>query len=182
MSKILHTTLLQLRCIEIEDLENIHTLHSLAEVDAFNTLGIPKDIEETKSVIQPWIAANQEVSIQKFTFAIELKQTLEFIGLFGLTLGSAKYNRGEIWYKLMPASWGKGYATSCVKRVLQFGFDDLKLHRIEAGCAVENIGSWKVLEKAGMKREGHCRKILPLSSGWADNYEYAILESDPRLF
>ncbi len=62
--------------------------------------------------------------------------------------------------------------------MIQFGFKTLKLHRIEAGCAVENHASIKVLEKAGMIREGRGRQILPLKSGWADNFEYAILENE----
>jgi RimJ/RimL family protein N-acetyltransferase len=67
-----------------------------------------------------------------------------------------------------------------LRRLINFGFNDLKLHRIEAGCAVENIGSLKVLEKVGIQREGHKRKVLPLKNGWSDNYEYAILETDER--
>jgi [ribosomal protein S5]-alanine N-acetyltransferase len=54
----------------------------------------------------------------------------------------------------------------------------LRLHRIEAGCAVENIPSIKVLEKAGMTREGLKRKKLPIRGEWKDNYFYAILEED----
>ena len=50
----------------------------------------------------------------------------------------------------------------------------------EAGTAVENIGSIRVLEKAGMTREGQKRKVLPLKKGWSDNYIYAILEDDKR--
>ena len=59
---------------------------------------------------------------------------------------------------------------------MRFGFHTLKLHRIHAGCAVDNIGSIKVLEKAGMQREGRARQTLPLIDGWSDNYNYAILE------
>ena len=64
--------------------------------------------------------------------------------------------------------------------MIDYGFDKLNLHRIQAGCAVENTGSIKVLEKVGMKREGRGRQILPLKSGWSDNFEYSILETDKR--
>ena len=50
--------------------------------------------------------------------------------------------------------------------------------RIEAGCAIDNIGSIKVLEKTGFIKEGTGRQVLPLLSGWSDNYEFAILEID----
>jgi ribosomal-protein-alanine N-acetyltransferase len=65
--------------------------------------------------------------------------------------------------------------------VIRFGFDNLNLHRIEAGCAVNNIGSIKVLEKAGMVREGKGRQVLPLKTSWSDNFLYSILETDKRF-
>jgi len=43
---------------------------------------------------------------------------------------------------------------------------------------LKNKGSIHVLEKVGMLREAHTRKLLPLKSGWADNYGYAILSTD----
>ena len=174
------TERIKLRLIELSDLNSIHKLHSLPETDEFNALGIPQNIEETKNVIEPWIAENGLDKIKNYTFAIENRMDREFIGLFGLKLGNEKYKRGEVWYKIHSDYWKKGYATESLKTVLNFGFDNLKLHRIEAGCAVENIGSFKVLEKAGMIREGRLRQVLPLKSGWSDNFEYSILETDER--
>lgn len=62
--------------------------------------------------------------------------------------------------------------------VLDFCFNQLKLHRITAGCATENIASAKVIEKSEFLREGHGRKILPIRERWFDSFEYAILEED----
>lgn len=181
MSEIkLLTERLKLRLIALSDLDSIHKLHSLQETDAFNALGIPQNIEETKTTIQPWIAENQLDKIKNYTFAIEDRLHKEFIGLFGLKLGKEKYKRGEVWYKIHSDHWNKGYATESLKAVINFGFSHLKLHRIEAGCAVANIGSYKVLEKAGMIREGRLRQVLPLKTGWSDSFEYSILETDEQ--
>nr|WP_299069935.1 GNAT family N-acetyltransferase [uncultured Allomuricauda sp.] len=174
------TDRLNLRLIELSDLDSIHNLHSLPETDEFNALGIPKNIEETKSIIEPWIVENQLPKIKNYTFAIDIKSNGKFIGLFGLKLGNKKYKGAEIWYKIHSDHWKKGYATESLNAVIKFGFEALKLHRIEAGCAVNNIGSIKVLEKAGMIREGRGRLILPLKSGWSDNFKYSILETDER--
>lgn len=171
---------LKLRLIEFSDLNAIHALHSLPETDKYNTLGIPDDIKATKQIITPQIDDNQQQKIVNYTFAIEELNTGKFLGLLGFKLGSKKYNNAEVYYKLNVNYWGKGYATEALNLVLDFGFYNLKLHRIVAGCAIENIGSIKVLEKVGMKREGHARQTLPLKSGWSDNYEYAILETDER--
>ncbi|MBU0697067.1 MAG: GNAT family N-acetyltransferase, partial [Bacteroidetes bacterium] len=161
------TQRIKLRLIERSDLDSIHKLHSLPETDEFNALGIPKNKEETKAIIEPWIAENELNNIKNYTFAIENRFDGEFIGLFGLKLGNEKYKRGEVWYKIHVDYWKKGYATESLKAVITFGFETLKLHRIEAGCAVENMGSFKVLEKAGMIREGRLRQVLPLKSGWS---------------
>ena len=179
-NKEIITTRTKLRLIKLSDLNVIHKLHSLPETDEYNTLGIPKNIEDTKAVIKPWIEENLLSEIKNYTFAIEQKKTGMFIGLFGLKLGSEKYKRAEVWYKIHPSFWNKGYATETLKAIIHFGFNTLKLHRIEAGCAVENIGSIKVLEKSGMIKEGRLRQILPLKSGWSDNFEYSILDTDER--
>ncbi len=171
---------LRFRLIQLSDLNSIHELHSLAETDTYNTLGIPKDIESTKSIIEPWISENQKTKICNYTFAIERKENQKFIGLIALKLGSEKFKNAEVWYKLHIDNWGQGYGTETLRRLIDFGFDKLTLHRIEAGCAIENIGSIRILEKAGMTREGHKRKVLPLKTGWTDNYEYAIIETDER--
>lgn len=170
----------RIRLIELSDLDSIHKLHSLPETDEYNTLGIPKSVEETKSVIEPWIAENEGDSIKNYTFAIESNLNNDFIGLFGLKLGNEKYKRGEVWYKIHSDYWNKGIATEVLAKMIDYGFDELNLHRIQAGCAVENIGSIKVLDKVGFIREGRGRQILPLKSGWSDNYEYSILETDER--
>lgn len=170
----------KLRLIQSTDLEFIHQLHSLPETDEFNALGIPESIEQTKAIILPWIEDNQQAEIVNYTFIIKQKNNEKSIGLFGIKMGHKKYKRAEVWYKIHSDYWNKGLATEVLNNVLTFCFDELKLHRIQAGCAVGNIGSIKVLEKVGMIREGRGRQILPLKTGWSDNFEYAILESDRR--
>ena len=174
----LKTERLNLRPILATDLEAIHELHSLVETDRFNTLGIPNSIDETKSILERWILENNLENNKSYTFAVELSNDRQFIGLIGINLGKEKYRNAEVWFKFHCNFWNKGYGTESLKKIINFGFQDLKLHRIEAGCAIENSGSISVLEKVGMLREAHTRKLLPLKSGWSDNYGYAILSTD----
>lgn len=174
------TERLKLRLIEFSDLNSIHVLHSFPEIDKYNTLGIPNEVKETENIVRRWIEQNNILETKNYTFAIELRSTSIFIGLFGLKLGKKKYRRGEVWYKIHPNFWKNGYATESLKSVINFGFEELNLHRIEAGCAVDNIASINVLEKVGMKLEGRFRQTLPLKSGWSDNFEFGILETDNR--
>lgn len=172
------TARLKLRLVETSDLDFIHDLHSLPEVDEFNTLGIPKNKNETKAILEVLKADNQCPIIKNHTFAIEQLPNNEFVGLIALKLGSAKFKSAEVWFKLHSDYWGRGFGTEALKTIIDFAFQDLKLHRIEAGCAVANMASARLLEKVGMIREGRKRKALPLKSGWSDNYEYAILEKE----
>jgi RimJ/RimL family protein N-acetyltransferase len=175
---ILKTERLILRPITLLDLDYIHELHSLKETDEFNTLGIPEDIEETKLLLEKWVFENNKALPTNFSFVVGLNTGNQSIGLIGINLGKVKYKNAEVWFKFHNDHWNKGYGTESLNEILRFGFNDLNLHRIEAGCAVGNIGSIKVLEKAGMIREAHTRKLLPLKSGWSDNYGYAILSTD----
>ena len=103
-----------------------------------------------------------------------------FIGEAGLSVTNDRFRMGEIYYNLLPEFWGQGFATEAVKTIIKFGFEELRLHRIEAGVTTDNQMSIKVLEKVGMTREGLKRKMLPIRGNWKDNYHYAILEEDER--
>jgi RimJ/RimL family protein N-acetyltransferase len=180
MKEKLETNRLNLKPISTADLEKIHELHSLPETDKFNTLGIPTNIHETEKVVDEWILKNNNGKKTNFLFKVELIIDQYFIGLISLNLGNPKFKIAEVWYKFHSNFWNNGYATESLNKILEFGFNELKLHRIEAGCAVDNIGSIRTLEKAGMTREGRKRKVLPLEDGWSDNFEYAVLSTDAK--
>lgn len=169
-----------IRPLSSSDVVAIHSLHTKPEVDEFNTLGIPKDFAETEEIVDSWIKKENQTPIEQYTFVIETQNSKDFVGIMALGMSNAKYNKAEIWYKLMPTFWGNGYATEAIKWLLEFAFEELHLHRVEAGCAVDNEGSIRVLEKIGMLKEGRKREVLPLKRGWSDNYIYAILKEDKR--
>lgn len=174
----LRTNRLLITPVSLLDLDKIHGLHSLPETDKFNTLGIPENIKQTERIIKDWIERNNNGENKNFTFKVELSECRSFLGLISLKLGKPKFKIGEVWYKFHSDFWNKGYATESLKKILDFAFNQLELHRIEAGCAVDNIGSNRTLEKAGMQKEGRKRKVLPLKDGWSDSFEYAILSTD----
>lgn len=164
--------------IDKTDLENIHHLHSVPEVDQYNTLGIPSDLEETTEIMMPDILDQNHKKRARFAWKINLKNTHEFIGLAGMFLSNDKYNSASFYYKFYPKFWGHGFATETAKEIIRFGFEVCKLHRVEAGAETENLASIRVLEKAGMQKEGMHRKILPIRGQWKDNFHFAIVEDD----
>ncbi len=171
----------RLNLIEVTwaDLDDIHRLHSVPEVDEFNTLGIPESIEVTREVMRPAIEAEKETPRGKYAWKIILRETGEIIGLAGMSLSCDRFRQGEMYYKLYPDFWGRGYATEVCKTLIRAGFEKFNLHRVEAGVATENLRSIRVLEKSGMTREGLYRKNLPIRGLWTDSYHYAIVEDDP---
>jgi len=76
--------------------------------------------------------------------------------------------------------WGKGIATEAIKLVVDFAFDKLKLHRVQAGVFEHNIGSVKALEKSGFICEGRLRNQLRVNtkSQWQDHLFYGILNEN----
>lgn len=180
MNLNLTTERLNIKPISNLNIEDVYKLQALEETAKFNTSGIPKNINETKSTVENWIVENAKENTKRYTFSVELRDGNTFIGLIGINLGKEHYKNAEVWFQYDYKFWNKGYATESLRKIIDFGFENLKLHRIEAGCAIENMGSISVLEKVGMLRESHTRKLLPLKSGWSDNYGYAILSTDER--
>ena len=85
-------------------------------------------------------------------FAVELKETGNFIGFAGLKF-LPEMNEVDIGYRFMQEHWGKGYATESGKASLAFGFEELKLNRIIGIAMPENTASVHVLKKLGLTFE-----------------------------
>ena len=161
-----------------EDVEDFHLYFSNTKIHEFNTIILPETIDHTKGILAPFISDKMNNTRKLYTWAVKLPDNMQFIGEVGMTRSLNRFNLAEIYYGLLPNYWHQGYATEMVQRVVRFGFNYLKLHRIEAGVAKENLASIQVLEKSGFQREGLRRKLLPVRGEWMDSYLYAILEED----
>ncbi|XVF63083.1 hypothetical protein PTKIN_Ptkin09bG0060500 [Pterospermum kingtungense] len=90
--------------------------------------------------------------------------------------------RGELGYVLASKYWGKGIVTRAVKMVAKTIFTDWPhLERLEALVDVENLGSQKVLQKAGFQREGVLRKYVTLKGSSRDMVMFSFLSTDPQI-
>ena len=88
-------------------------------------------------------------------------------------------SEASLGYLLDPAHHGRGYATEMVRAALDLAFGELGLHRVTAGCFADNVASWRVMEKAGMRREQHgIRDSWHAELGWVDGYTYAVLADE----
>jgi RimJ/RimL family protein N-acetyltransferase len=85
----------------------------------------------------------------------------------------------EVGWAIGRAYQGRGYATEAARALLAHAFETLRCHRVVATCQPENVASWRVMDKLGMRREAHFRQVLPReSSEWWDEYFYALLAEE----
>ncbi|NLR68502.1 GNAT family N-acetyltransferase [Chitinophaga varians] len=178
MKLSIQSSRLLIRDFSKNDWEDLHRLYMMPETVKYNPSGYPESESATEKLVAEWSEQPAAAHREEYTVAVIEKAEGGFVGVISLDLGDAKYRKAEIWYKLLPEYWGKGYATEAVSSMLAFGFGTLKLHRIECGCSIHNTGSYRVMEKVGMTREGVKRKVLPLEDGWHDAYIYGILASE----
>jgi len=88
---------------------------------------------------------------------------------------------GDLWeigFALIPSERGKGYGSEAVTVFVDYIFLSRDLVRIQARTDVRNIGSQKILEKVGFKREGIVRKSMFIHGEWRDTQLYSILREE----
>lgn len=137
----------------------------------------PNTESDTKAFVKHAITYETSRPRTHYELAITLKETGELIGGCGIEKRVAR-KEGVIGYCLNKAYWDRGYGTEATRALIEFGFARLALHRIFALCDPSNIGSNRVLEKAGMTLEGHLREDFPVKGKWHDTMIYAILECE----
>ena len=110
-----------------------------------------------------------------FAYAITIKGDDKLIGMFGLHPMKLKL---EVGYALAQPYWGKGYMTEVLRSVIDWALAQPDIFRVQAFCDVDNLGSARVMEKAGMQREGLLRRYVlhpNISDEPRDVYLYAIV-------
>ena len=114
--------------------------------------------------------------------AVVLKETGRVIG--NLCFAPGDFETWELGYVFHDAYWGRGYATEACRALLEEAFTAGKVRRVIAMCNPENAASWRLMERLGMRREGHLRKNIWFFKDengqpiWQDTYEYAILQEE----
>jgi RimJ/RimL family protein N-acetyltransferase len=113
-----------------------------------------------------------------FQLGIYLRATRELIGDIGLHFLPPDNTQTEIGFSISPAHQRKGYATEAVKACISYLFAKLGKHRVTASVDPRNAASIRLLEKIGMRLEGHFRQSIRTETGWADDLIYALLETE----
>jgi RimJ/RimL family protein N-acetyltransferase len=128
-------------------------------------------IQEQKE-IQPGVPG------QGFQIAIELKETGVLIGDCYFIINELDDRQAEIGFTLSRAYQGRGFATEAVSCFLNYSFLTFDLHRVIAITDCENAAATALLERLGMRREGHFLQNIWFKGKWGDEYLYAILKEE----
>ena len=166
-----------LRAFKELDIEKVHGYASDSEVTKYVPFG-PNTLKESEEFVKMCIEYQYQKERVDFELAVICKSNNELIGVCGIHISDKTNREGWIGYVFNRIYWGKGYGTEVAKILLSFGFNQLNLHRVYATCHPDNIGSQRILEKNGMKREGHLRENIYVRGQWRDSLLYAILEDE----
>lgn len=115
---------------------------------------------------------------QWFQFALEHKGRGELIGDCGLQVMVQDARQGQLGITLAREWQGQGLATEAVTAVLDYAFINLDLHRVVAVVDAENARSAGLMERVGLRREGHFVKNTWFKGRWADEFLYAVLQAE----
>ncbi len=150
MKTILETDRCYLRQLSIDDAPFFFELNADPEVVKYTGDKAFGNLNEAKSFLANY---NQYQLYGYGRWAVIDKQTGDFLGWCGLKY-TAELNEVDLGFRFFKQYWNQGYATETAKACIDYGFNKLNLCQIVGRAMEANIGSVKVLEKAGMNFVG----------------------------
>jgi RimJ/RimL family protein N-acetyltransferase len=169
-----------LRPYEPGDLDGLHDMYGREDVCRYLPWE-PMDVDQARAKLEQRLRQTRiEADGDPLVLAAVDTETGRMIGEFMLRLNNSESRQGEIGWAIHPDAQGRGLATEGAKEMLRLGFDELNLHRIVAGSDPRNIGSTRVMEHLGMRREAQHVESEFRRGEWVDDVICAILESEWR--
>ena len=170
---------LLLRRVTHADVNEIFELNSNSEVMKY----IPRplltsnaeSLEYIDTRIDAMIAANEGIN-----WGVTLRDNPVLIGTAGIYRLQPEHHRCEIGYKLLPRYQGKGIITETIKLMLDYAFDQLRMHSVEAVIDPANIASERVLQKNGFVKEAHFIENEYYNGIYYDSVIYSLLERNHK--
>ncbi len=163
------------RDYEESDFDAVFAFMGDEETSAYMYIGTQSE-EQVRSYISRMIERAKRIDQPSTYYAVVLKETCELIGNCEIDL--TKCEAGALAWMLNKRHHGRGYATEMGRKLMQIGFEDLKLHRLFAHCDAENLASRHVMEKLGMRCEALHLEARPANRHVTDGRKY----SDEMLY
>ena len=154
MAVPLATERLVIRPYRADDATALHEVFGSPEAMKWTPSPPSKDVAETTQRLARTMAFTARQPPGMGLWAVELKDTAEFLGQVGLFPVEGKGPEVEVAYELAPRVWGHGYATEAARALVDYGFGELRLRRIVALILPDNARSRNVASKCGLTLEG----------------------------
>ena len=164
-----------LRPLESRDRDAILALASAPEIAANTFVPHPYPPDAADAFIR--LGQEHWRDDEGYVFGIIEKSSGRFAGCMGIH-PAGEHDRADAGYWIGLPYWGRGLATAALRLLLRFGFETLKLNRIEAGHFEYNPASGRVMQKAGLRFEGVRRQFVLHREQYKDVRWYAILRED----
>lgn len=175
----IETRRLLIRLFEDKDLEDILEYSQTADHWLTRTLKWQPTREGIKKFWEQRRYLDLSEGVDDLDLVIELKEKGKVIGNIGMELSHLSENKqGTIDWLLGSMFQGQGFASEAARSFLTFGFDKLELHRISARTSRDNIRSWLLMERIGMRREAHFKQSTNVNEEWQDEFIYAVLAEE----
>ena len=152
------TDRLTLRKLLVTDYRDMYEYASRSDVTKYLTWHPHPDSAYTREYLQ-YIGGRYSAGMF-YDWAVVYEPDCKMVGTCGFTSFNCVSDCAEVGYVINPDYWGKGIASEALERVLKFGFEELKLHRIEAKFMKDNERSRAVMERVGMTFEGYHREAM----------------------
>jgi aminoglycoside 6'-N-acetyltransferase len=166
---------LVLRPFQDTDLEPFLTYRNDPEVAKYQSWDVPYARERGLQFIDLMKMASPTAQGEWYQVAVEIKSTGEMIG--DVAFCTLVYDHQQVLagYSLARPHWHQGYAFEAIQVLLKYLFEDRHVHRVIAECDVENIASWKLLERLGFRREAYLVENIYFKGQYGSEYHYAML-------
>lgn len=177
---VLSTPRLDLRQITTHDANALFGLRSDRRVMEFMDRPLMASVDEATQMIhkiQSAFEANDSI-----TWAMSQKNDGKMIGTIGFWKITKEHHRAEIGYLLHPDHWGKGLMQEAIIPILDYGFNVMNLHSVEANVNPKNATSIKFLEKNCFVREAYYKENYYFNGEFLDTFIYSLLASNFSKF
>lgn len=172
----LQTQRLLLRPLLASDAPALYAIFSDPQVTRYTSGGAWQSLDKADDMVVRY--TNGLVSKDAIGLGIVNLQSDVVIGTCSLFHLDEQCRRAEIGYILSRASWGQAYMAEALAALIQFGFDELNLHRIEADIDPRNTASLSSVERLGFIKEGYLRERWIVDGEISDTVLFGLLRSD----
>lgn len=171
---ILESERLRFRKLTNEDAPEILALRGNPETMKFIPRPLTTNIDEALAhikTINDKIDENLDIN-----WAVTEKGSDKCIGIMGFYRTQPEHYRTELGYMITPKHNGKGYVTEAVKTLLNYAFNTLNFHSIEAVIDSRHVASERVLQKNGFVREAHFKENFYYNNEFTDTVIFSLLK------